>query len=211
MLIVFPGRKEQSSCLARACLVGNFLACVHALIALDICVSDAIQKRTEEHFGSSAPFGTLREQCSASRWNCVGFIPRADLVFQKEHCSRSVPKGTLLPQCSKRNTAHKFLEIGPFLVSFPVFIMTLRKNRYQTGTISLTICLDTRKGQQNNISRPPTVPFTPPSSSTTMTDNYYTNITMVYKDKSIDLINSTRSCQTLQTLPGPSKTGHLIA
>ncbi len=53
----------------------------------------------------------------------------------------SVPKGTLLPQCSKRNTAPEFLEIGPLPVSFPVIIMTLCKNRYRTGTMSLTVCL----------------------------------------------------------------------
>ncbi len=66
--------------------------------------------------------------------------------------------------------------------------MTLHKNRYQTGTMSLTVCLDTRKGQQNNISQLPAQPFTPPSSSTTMTDNYNTNVAMVYNDESIDLI-----------------------
>jgi hypothetical protein len=66
--------------------------------------------------------------------------------------------------------------------------MTLHKNRYQTGTTSLTICLDTRKGQQNNISQPMAQPFTPPSSSTTMTDNYNTNVTVVYNNKSINSI-----------------------
>jgi hypothetical protein len=66
--------------------------------------------------------------------------------------------------------------------------MTLRKNRYQTGTMSLTICLDTRKGKQNNISQLPAQPFTPPFSSTTMSDNYNTNVAMVYNKESIDLI-----------------------
>jgi hypothetical protein len=54
--------------------------------------------------------------------------------------------------------------------------------------MSLTICLDTRKGQQNNISQLPAQSFTLPFSSTTMTDNYNTNVAMVYEDESIDLI-----------------------
>ncbi len=46
MFIVVPGRKEQSSYLAHASIVGIGLACVQTLIlALDICVSDAIQKK----------------------------------------------------------------------------------------------------------------------------------------------------------------------
>jgi hypothetical protein len=65
MYIVVPGRKELSSCLAHASLVSICLACVQALIALDICVSDAIQKKgwrstpgavhLLEHSGSSTP------------------------------------------------------------------------------------------------------------------------------------------------------------
>jgi hypothetical protein len=98
-------------------------------------------------------------------------------VFPREHFYQSVLKGTLF--LSKN---------GPFLVSFPVIIMTLGKNRYQTGTMSSTICLDTKKGQQNNISQLPAQPFTPPSSSTTMTNNYNTNAAVVYDDESIDSI-----------------------
>jgi hypothetical protein len=56
--------------------------------------------------------------------------------------------------------------------------------------MSLTVCLDTRKGQQNNISQLPAQSFTPPSSSTTMTDNYNTNFAVVYDDKSIDSIKA---------------------
>jgi hypothetical protein len=132
--------------------------------------------------------GALREQCSF--WNNWGAVLHVMVELRRFHTKSrsSVPKGTLLPQCSKRNTAPKFLKNGPFLVSFPVIIMTLRKNRYRTGTTSLTVCLDTRKGQQNNISQPTTQPFTPPSSSTTMTDNYNANVAMVYDNKSIDLI-----------------------
>jgi hypothetical protein len=42
--------------------------------------------------------------------------------------------------------------------------------------MSLTVCLDTRKGQQNNISQ------------LFAKSNYNTNVTMVYDDKSINLI-----------------------
>jgi hypothetical protein len=44
------------------------------------------------------------------------------------------------------------------------------------------------QGQQNNISQLPAQPFTAPSSSTTMTDNYSTNVAMVYDEESIDSI-----------------------
>jgi hypothetical protein len=121
MLIVVPGRKEQSSCLARACLVSTCLACMHALKALDICVSDAIKKKDG---------GALREQCSY--WNTWGAVICVTVELRRFHTKSrsSVPKGTLLPHCSKRNTAPKFLKIVPFLVSSPVIIMTLFKNRF---------------------------------------------------------------------------------
>ncbi len=70
--------------------------------------------------------------------------------------------------------------------------MTPHKNRYQRGTMSLTICLDTRKGQHNNFLQLPAQPFTPPSSSTTMSDNYNINVAKVYDDESIDLIDLTK-------------------
>jgi hypothetical protein len=153
------------------------LACIHALTALDICVSDAIQKK---HVGA------LWEKCSL--WNTLG---KVFCIMVELHRFDTKSK----KKCSDGNTFSKVFprehffscENGPFLVSFPVITMTLCKNRYQTGTMSLTVCLDTRKDQQNNILQLPAELFTPLSSSTTMTDNYNTNVTMVYDDKSIDL------------------------
>ncbi len=92
--------------------------------------------------------------------------------------------------------------------------MTLRKNRYQRGTTSLTVCLDTKKGQHNNFSQLPAQPFTPPSSSTTMSDNYNTNVTKVYKDESInsiDLIKPNKELLNFADIAGISKTGRLVA
>jgi hypothetical protein len=133
--------------------------------------------------------GALHVQCTF--WCTVRAVHLSMVESHRFHTKSrsSAPKGALHVQCTKRNTAPEFLKIQPFLVSFTVIIMTLCKNRYQRGTTSLTVCLDTKKGQHNNFSQLPTQPFTPPSSSTTMSDNHNTNIAKVYNDESIDSID----------------------
>jgi hypothetical protein len=78
--------QEQSSWLARACLVSICLARVHALTALDICVSGAIQKK---HVGA------LWEKCSL--WNTLGkvFCVTVELRRFDTKSKKCVPMGTL--------------------------------------------------------------------------------------------------------------------
>jgi hypothetical protein len=59
---------------------------------------------------------------------------------------KSVPMGTLFPKCSQGNTF--FLsKNGSFLVSFPVIIMTLRKNTVRLISIYYRV-----SGNQNFVS-----------------------------------------------------------
>jgi hypothetical protein len=138
--------------------------------------------------------GALHVHCTFWCTVCAVHLVTAELRRFHTKSRSSAPKGALHLQCTKKNTAPKFLKIQPFLVSFTVIKMTLRKNRYQRVTTSLSVCLDTRKCQHNNFSQLPAQPFTPPSSSTTMSDNYNT---MLSFGRYLDQHHRRRACPKL--------------
>jgi hypothetical protein len=105
----------QISWLAHACLDNIGLARVHALTALDICVSDASQKK---HVGA------LQEQCSLQNTLGIEFRITLELAKFDTKSKKSVPMETLFPNCSQGNPFFH-AKIDHFLFLFLYFSGTM--------------------------------------------------------------------------------------